>query len=97
VSIRIPIAPTKAGSSLPCIPSIALTGNWNHHGPTESLHRTRAAHLIVAEVVVDMTRFPSPGHLASWARFAPGVNEPQAARRDVAPPVMATFVVLSRH
>jgi transposase len=22
-----------------------------------------------------MTRFPTPAHLASWARFAPGVNE----------------------
>ena len=34
-----------------------------------------AARVIVAEVGVDMTRFPTPGHLASWARFAPGVKE----------------------
>jgi transposase len=34
-----------------------------------------AAAVIIAEVGVDMTRFPTPGHLASWARFAPGVKE----------------------
>jgi transposase len=34
-----------------------------------------AAAVIVAEIGVDMTRFPTPGHLASWARFAPGVKE----------------------
>jgi transposase len=30
---------------------------------------------IVAEIGLDMSRFPTPGHLCSWARFAPGVNE----------------------
>jgi transposase len=34
-----------------------------------------AARAIIAEIGVDMTRFPTPGHLASWAKFAPGVNE----------------------
>ncbi|MEU8265029.1 IS110 family transposase [Micromonospora sp. NPDC048999] len=33
------------------------------------------AHVIIAEVGVDMSRFPTPAHLASWARFAPGVKE----------------------
>lgn len=32
-----------------------------------------AARVIIAEV--DMTRFPTPAHLTSWARFAPGVRE----------------------
>jgi transposase len=34
-----------------------------------------AARVIIAEVGTDMTRFPTAGHLASWARFAPGVKE----------------------
>ena len=34
-----------------------------------------AAAIIIAEIGVDMTRFPTPGHLASWAKFAPGVKE----------------------
>src|SRR5664279_4991553 len=34
-----------------------------------------AAAVIVAEIGVDMSRFPTAGHLASWTRFAPGVKE----------------------
>jgi len=33
-----------------------------------------AAAIIIAEIGVDMTRFPTSGHLASWAKFAPGIN-----------------------
>jgi len=34
-----------------------------------------AAQVIIAEIGMDMSRFPTAGHLVSWARFAPGVNE----------------------
>jgi len=34
-----------------------------------------AACVIIAEVGVDMSRFPTAAHLCSWARFAPGVKE----------------------
>ncbi|MCA1672134.1 MAG: IS110 family transposase [Actinobacteria bacterium] len=34
-----------------------------------------AAHVMIAEIGVDMTRFPTAAHLCSWARFAPGVKE----------------------
>jgi transposase len=34
-----------------------------------------AAYVIIAEIGLDMTRFPTAGHLVSWAKFAPGVKE----------------------
>jgi transposase len=34
-----------------------------------------AAQVIIAEIGTDMGRFPTAGHLVSWARFAPGVKE----------------------
>jgi len=33
-----------------------------------------AAAVIIAEIGTDMTRFPTPGHLASWAKFSPGIK-----------------------
>ena len=40
-----------------------------------------AAQVIIAEIGVDMGRFPTPAHLASWARFAPGVKESAGKRK----------------
>ena len=34
-----------------------------------------AAQVIIAEVGTDLGWFPTAGHLASWARFAPGVKQ----------------------
>jgi transposase len=34
-----------------------------------------AAAVVIAEIGIDMSRFPTPGHLVSWAKFAPGVKE----------------------
>jgi transposase len=34
-----------------------------------------AAQVIIAEIGLDMGRFPTAGHLASWAKFAPGVKQ----------------------
>jgi len=33
-----------------------------------------AAAVILAEIGVDMSRFPTEGHLCSWAKFSPGIN-----------------------
>jgi transposase len=33
-----------------------------------------AAAVIIAETGVDMSRFPTAGHLASWVKFAPGIS-----------------------
>jgi transposase len=32
------------------------------------------AAIVIAEIGLDMTRFPTPAHLTSWAKFAPGVK-----------------------
>jgi transposase len=40
-----------------------------------------AAATIIAEIGVDMTRFPTPGHLAGWAKFAPGVSQSAGRRK----------------
>jgi transposase len=40
-----------------------------------------AASILISEIGVDMSRFPTAGHLASWAKFAPGVSESAGRRK----------------
>jgi transposase len=40
-----------------------------------------AAQDLIGEIGVDMSVFPAPGHLASWARQAPGVRESAGKRK----------------
>lgn len=42
----------------------------------------RAAEAVVAEIGTDMSRFPTAGHLASWAHMCPGNNESAGKRKS---------------
>lgn len=61
------LAPHKQVVELLCtIPGVAL----------------RTAQVLIAECGLDMSRFPSAGHLVSWAGICPGHNESAGRRRS---------------
>lgn len=41
-----------------------------------------SAHVVVAEIGIDMSRFPTPGHLLSWACLCPRNDESAGKRRS---------------
>lgn len=43
---------------------------------------TRSAQELIAEIGVDMTRFPTDAHLVSWAKFAPILKQSAATTRN---------------
>ena len=44
--------------------------------------KQRTAEVLIAEIGVDMTAFPTPKHLASWAGLCPGQNESGGKKRS---------------
>ena len=46
----------------------------------------RTAQVVIAEIGVDMSRFPTAHHLASWAGLCPGNNESAGKRRSAKTP-----------
>jgi len=44
-----------------------------------------SAYVILAEIGTDMTRFPTAGHLSSWARLAPGIRESAGKKKGKGP------------
>jgi transposase len=44
--------------------------------------KQRAAEVLIAEIGVDMSVFPTPKHLASWAKVCPGNDESAGKRRS---------------
>jgi transposase len=68
--------------------SVAIEEELRPFGPALELLcsipgvQRRTAEVIVAEIGIDMSRFPTAGHLASWAGQCPGNDESAGKRRS---------------
>jgi transposase len=62
-------------ASLPFDPQIQLLATIPGIGE-------RAAQVIISEIGVEMVRFPTAAHLASWAGLCPGNNESAGRHRS---------------
>jgi transposase len=68
VDVDIAAVDTQIGDHLaPFADAVARLDEIPGIGPT-------AAAIVIGEISVDMTRFPTAAHLVSWAKFAPGIN-----------------------
>lgn len=61
------------GPSLPFTDAVERLDEIPGIGPAAAAAAAAAA-IIIAEVGLDTSRFPTPGHLASWAKFSPGIK-----------------------
>jgi transposase len=50
-----------------------------------------AAAIIIAEIGLDMSRFPTAGHLCSWAKFSPGIKSSAGKSTAGGPPDMGSL------
>jgi len=70
-AINTDIAAIEAKIDIEMMPLVAAVAKLDEIPGINSA----AAHVILAEIGLDMHRFPTAGHLVSWARFAPTIKE----------------------
>ena len=66
---------TIAGGDRPFRAQVAPVDEITGIGPT-------AAQELIAEIGVDMSRFPSAAHLVSWAKFCPQIHESAGKKKN---------------
>jgi transposase len=71
----IPAAQSTAGPGAPALPAVGRLDEITGIGP-------EGAQAIIAEIGLDMSRFPTPGHLVSWAKLSPRTIQSGATSRS---------------